>query len=183
MPKQDAHEYNRLQDQPDINTLFSDLAEAQVTPVEVVVWGYGSTVVNHGEVAAIATERLNGCHVSIIVSGSGSGLRMSMTHFPPEIGKSRYEEALREIRTVIDTQSETPLMVASVTDINRVASETALLDTIFPEASRIDLDYDSIATDTTQESFGRCLVMIDGRGQDLAMTIATDTSSFKTSLE
>lgn len=154
-----------------LDGLIFDAREAGAVVSEIGVWDSGTIHVEDGEVGMIATDQLNGCHVTVVVAATESGHSVSMTHFPPEIGAERYEQALTSISA--DVQ---PSVVVTFTAIERPVPEDSLPSKLFPSAEMHSLYYQAKNPKRARQvDAGRCMAIIDNESDNPSLHIVTDS--------
>lgn len=154
-----------------IDGLIVDAQEAGAVVSEIGVWESDTICVEDGEVGILATDQLNGCHVTVIVAAKGSGYEVLMTHFPPEIGAARYKEALRSLSTEMQ-----PTTIVTFTASERPAPECELPMTLFPGANVHSLQYEAKNPKRARQlDAGRCVAIIDNESQKPSLHVITDS--------
>lgn len=149
--------------------------ESNVT--EIPVWGVGTIDVVPGEIGAIHTAGLNGCHVSVMSGLNAAGQRrLAMTHFPPEFAKGRYQASVRKLAAEMDAEGVRVDRAIAVVD-RSLPRETDIIAECFPDAALTAVTYDRRATGRGEiVDKGNVLAMVDFRNSQYPeLILATET--------
>jgi len=146
------------------------------TTKEISVWGTDTVVVPYGEVGVAATDKLNGCHVSIFVTPTEGGSAMTMTHFPPGIGRESYREALDTIDSSMRAQGVMPRAIVTLTASDRPAIEDSWVVEHFPDVQVDQLFYKARDPERrANPDAGKCLAILDQSEGRTDLHILTDS--------
>ncbi len=158
-----------------IDDLLRAAKEEGHATVEIKVWQTDTVVVPDGEVGVAATDELNGCHVSFIVTPVEGGDALTITHFPPGIGEGRYRQTLVDLKASIQAGGRMPSAVITLAASDRPAAEDSLAGAIFEGVPLHTLSY--VARDKERRKgpdAGRCMAVLDNRGTS-TLHIFTDS--------
>ncbi len=151
---------------------------------EVAVWGSETVVVPSGEIGLIATDGLNGCHLTVIVAKDNGARIMTMTHFPPEIGKKRYAEAIKKLKEMYDKSGVEPSIAISLIASDRMPSEEhEAIESLFPYLRHETVGY--VSRDPKRKELvdsGRAVAVLDARDNDGVLHLFTENEQKTTSL-
>jgi hypothetical protein len=157
------------------NLLLAARQEGHTT-TEIKVWHTDTIFVPDGEVGVAATDELNGCHVSIFVAPAEGGDALTMTHFPPEIGREAYRKALETLSASIQARGTMPKAIVTLTASDRRAGEDTWVAASFPNVPVYPLFYK--AKDQKRRArpdAGKCMAVLDKREGASSLHVFTDS--------
>ncbi len=174
-----SHENPNLQPTQSRDTIDNLLLAAKReghTVTEIKVWETDTILVLDGEAGVAATDELNGCHVAIFVTPAKNGDSMTMTHFPPDLGRERYRQALEGLSASMQAQGVTPKAIVTLNAFDRPAAEDAWASATFPGVPIYPLFYK--ARDQERRSkpdAGKCMAILDKREGVSSLHVLTDS--------
>lgn len=169
-----------IQVQPQPRDTIDDLLlaakqEGHITK-EIKVWQTDTIQVPDGEVGVAATDELNGCHVSIFVAPAEGGDTMTMTHFPPGIGRERYRQALEDLNASMQAKGVIPKAIVTLTASDRPAVEDAWAAASFSNVSIYPLSYKARDRERrVRPDAGKCMAILDRRTGAPSLHVFTDS--------
>jgi hypothetical protein len=159
-----------------INNLLLIAREENHTISEIKVWQTDTIFVPESEVGIVATDELNGCHVSIFVAPDQDGDTMTMTHFPPGIGREGYRNALEDISASIQARGVVPKAIVTLTASDRPAIEDGWASESFPGVPTYRLFYKGKDRERrSRPDAGRCMAILDKREGASNLHVLTDS--------
>ncbi len=157
------------------NLLIAAKQEGHATK-EIKVWETDTISVPDGGVGVAATDELNGCHVSIFVTPSENGDAMTITHFPPDLGRERYGQILESLSVSMQAKGVTPKAIVTLTASDRPAREDTWASETFPSTPVYPLSYKARDRERrARPDAGKCMAILDKREGVSHLHILTDS--------